>query len=79
MFRYIFPHKLTLLLSGYVQVHVKEDDIDRSHWGELESESESEEESESESEEEGPDDTGLVTPAEGWVTCSWKCHKKDFP
>ncbi|KAH3853443.1 splicing factor 3B subunit 2-like isoform X2 [Dreissena polymorpha] len=56
--------------SAEFETQVKDDDIDRSHWGELESESESEEESESESEEEGPDETGLVTPAEGLVTPS---------
>ena len=48
------------------QKEILEDDIDKSHWGELESESESEEESSSESEAEA-DDTGLVTPAEGCV------------
>ena len=48
-----------------LQTLIREDDIDHAKWGELESESESEEESESESEEEGPDDTGLITPAEG--------------
>ena len=47
-----------------IQKEVTEDDIDKSHWGELESESESEEESSEESEPEA-DETGLVTPAEG--------------
>lgn len=47
-----------------LQKEVQEDDIDKSHWGELESESESEEESSEESEPEA-DETGLVTPAEG--------------
>ena len=49
-----------------MQKEVQEDDIDKSHWGELESESESEEESSEESEAEA-DETGLVTPAEGYV------------
>ena len=40
---------------------MKEEDIDKSLWGELEEESSSEEES-SEEEEEIPDDTGLITP-----------------
>uniref|UniRef100_A0A336KXN9 CSON001151 protein n=1 Tax=Culicoides sonorensis TaxID=179676 RepID=A0A336KXN9_CULSO len=54
---------------------VNDDEIDRNLWGELESESE-ESESEEEEEEEGedmtnpPDETGLVTPAEGLVTPS---------
>ncbi|XP_063707669.1 splicing factor 3B subunit 2 [Culicoides brevitarsis] len=54
---------------------VNEDEIDRNLWGELESESE-ESESEEEEEDEGedlanqPDETGLVTPAEGLVTPS---------
>ena len=44
----------------------EEEELDKSHWGELESESESEEESEEEEEEK--DDSGLVTPAEGSVS-----------
>ncbi|XP_063426142.1 splicing factor 3B subunit 2-like [Mytilus trossulus] len=49
---------------------VKEEEIDKSLWGELEEESSSEEES-SEEEEELPDDTGLITPGpEGLVTPS---------
>lgn len=54
---------------------VNDDEIDRNLWGELESESE-ESESEEEEEDEGedlanpPDETGLVTPAEGLVTPS---------
>ena len=55
------------------QTPVQEDDIDKSHWGELESESESESESEEESEEEEEtvDKTGLVTPGDaGLVTPS---------
>jgi splicing factor 3B subunit 2 len=42
---------------------IEEEEIDKAHWGELESESESEEESEEEEEE--MDETGLITPAEG--------------
>ncbi|KAL5280410.1 SF3B2 family protein [Megaselia abdita] len=53
---------------------IDEGDIERGQWGELESESEesSEEESESEGEEipNIPDQSGLVTPAEGLVTPS---------
>ncbi|KAL4237418.1 Splicing factor 3B subunit 2 [Mactra antiquata] len=56
--------------SSDFETAVKEDDIDKAKWGELESESESEEESESESEEETPEDSGLITPAEGLVTPS---------
>ena len=52
------------ILFWLLQKEVQEDDIDKSHWGELESESESEEESSEESEPEA-DETGLVTPAEG--------------
>ncbi|XP_070180987.1 splicing factor 3B subunit 2-like isoform X2 [Littorina saxatilis] len=52
-----------------LQEAAEEEELDKSHWGELESESESEEESEEEDDEE-PDDTGLVTPAEGLVTPS---------
>ena len=50
----------------YSQAPVAEEEIDKSHWGELESESESEEESEEESDEDGAeaDMTGLVTPGE---------------
>lgn len=50
-----------------------DEEIDRTLWGELESESE---ESESEEEEDGedlggaPDESGLVTPAEGLITPS---------
>ena len=55
-----------LLIDLFIQKEVQEDDIDKSHWGELESESESEEESSEESEAEA-DETGLVTPAEGYV------------
>ncbi|KAL1513612.1 hypothetical protein ABEB36_003003 [Hypothenemus hampei] len=48
--------------------------VDRSAWGELESESEEESEEEEEEEEETeiqiPDESGLVTPAEGLVTPS---------
>ncbi|XP_077997203.1 splicing factor 3B subunit 2-like isoform X2 [Glandiceps talaboti] len=49
------------------QAPVEEEEIDRTPWGELESESEEEEEEEEESssDEEKPDDTGLITPAEG--------------
>ncbi|XP_070577299.1 splicing factor 3B subunit 2-like [Ptychodera flava] len=45
----------------------EEEEIDRTLWGELESESEEEEEEEEESssDEEKPDDTGLITPADG--------------
>lgn len=44
---------------------VKEEIVDRSHWGELESESESEEEvSDEEMEDEVPDTTGLITPGD---------------
>ncbi|XP_052785992.1 splicing factor 3B subunit 2-like [Mya arenaria] len=42
-----------------------EDGIDQSHWGELKIESEEENKTET-----GPDDTGLVTHAEGFVTLS---------
>ncbi|XP_060605446.1 splicing factor 3B subunit 2-like [Ruditapes philippinarum] len=56
--------------SSDFEAAVKDDDIDRSKWGELESESESEEESEEESDEETPEDSGLITPAEGLVTPS---------
>ena len=47
-------------------------EVDKSLWGELESESEeeSEEEEEEEEEQEEPDETGMVTPAEGLVTPS---------
>jgi hypothetical protein len=44
------------------QVPVKEEEIDKSLWGELEEESSSEEESSEEEEEELPDETGLITP-----------------
>lgn len=44
-----------------LQAPVKEEEIDKSLWGELEEESSSEEES-SEEEEELPDETGLITP-----------------
>lgn len=47
--------------------------VDRTLWGELESESEEESEEEEEQEEESqqpPDETGLVTPAEGLITPS---------
>ncbi|XP_006818701.1 splicing factor 3B subunit 2-like [Saccoglossus kowalevskii] len=49
------------------QTPSEEEDIDKTPWGELESESEeeSEEEESSEEEDEVPDDTGLITPAEG--------------
>ena len=43
---------------------------DTTLWGALESESESE--SEDEKEEEKPDDSGIVTPAEGYFTLL--CH-----
>lgn len=49
---------------------VEEEEIDKSHWGELEEESSSEEESDEEEEDE-EDMTGLVTPgAEGYVSVS---------
>lgn len=49
------------------QTIVSEEEIDKTHWGELESESECEE-SEEESSEEELDTTGLITPgAEGYV------------
>ncbi|XP_067680182.1 splicing factor 3B subunit 2-like [Haliotis asinina] len=54
--------------GGEFPAPIEEEEIDKSHWGELESESESEEESEEESDED--DQTGLVTPAEGLVTPS---------
>lgn len=57
----------------YFQSGVDEGDIDRNMWGELESESEeSSEEEEEEGEDLGnvPDESGLVTPAEGLVTPS---------
>lgn len=57
---------LNCLISD--QNEVEEEKIDQSQWGELESESESEEESE-ESEEEEKDESGLITPAEGYVCC----------
>ena len=60
------PNSTKLLIDLFTQKEVQEDDIDKSHWGELESESESEEESSEESEAEA-DETGLVTPAEGYV------------
>ena len=60
------PNSAELLIYLLLQKEVQEDDIDKSHWGELESESESEEESSEESEAEA-DETGLVTPAEGYV------------
>ncbi|XP_052106749.1 splicing factor 3B subunit 2-like [Mytilus californianus] len=56
--------------SADFQAPVKEEEIDKSLWGELEEESSSEEES-SEEEEELPDETGLITPGpEGLVTPS---------
>ncbi|XP_014770914.1 splicing factor 3B subunit 2 [Octopus bimaculoides] len=56
--------------SGEFQTIVSEEEIDKTHWGELESESECEE-SEEESSEEELDTTGLITPgAEGLVTPS---------
>lgn len=60
------------LQGGEAAPPVPEEDIDKTHWGELESESESEEESEEESDEgEELDATGLVTPGEtGLVTPS---------
>ncbi|XP_075248938.1 splicing factor 3B subunit 2-like [Convolutriloba macropyga] len=46
-------------------------DIDKRHWGEMESESEEEEDDESEEEQEAPDASGLITPGtEGLVTPS---------
>ncbi|XP_076442463.1 uncharacterized protein LOC143281241 isoform X2 [Babylonia areolata] len=54
--------------GGDAQEAAEEEEVDKSHWGELESESESEEESEEEEEEK--DESGLVTPAEGLVTPS---------
>lgn len=48
----------------------QEEEIDKSHWGEMESESEEEEELESDEEEEDADESGLITPAEGLVTPS---------
>ncbi|GAB6022130.1 Splicing factor 3B subunit 2 [Chamberlinius hualienensis] len=56
--------------SADYQNNIPEEEVDRSHWGELESESESESEVEEEEEEvgEGEDDIdkdGLVTPADG--------------
>lgn len=54
--------------GGDSQEAAEEEEVDKSHWGELESESESEEESEEEEEEK--DESGLVTPAEGLVTPS---------
>lgn len=47
--------------------------VDRTLWGELESESEEEseeEEEEDDKDKQGPDESGLVTPAEGLVTPS---------
>ncbi|KAK3587750.1 hypothetical protein CHS0354_042705 [Potamilus streckersoni] len=55
--------------SAEFQMPVQEEEIDRTHWGEVESESEEEESSEEESEGE-EDEMGLVTPAEGMVTPS---------
>lgn len=56
---------LNFALTICVQVVVEEEDIDKSHWGELEEESSSEEESDEEDEDD-EDMTGLVTPgAEG--------------
>lgn len=58
---------------NFQQNGIDEGDIERNQWGELESESE---ESSEEEEEEGedltnqPDESGLVTPAEGLVTPS---------
>lgn len=58
------------------QMHIQEEEIDHTLWGELESESseESEEEDEEEEDEEegekAEDESGLVTPAEGLVTPS---------
>lgn len=57
----------------YFQNGVDEGDIERNTWGELESESEEsseEEEDEGEDLANAPDETGLVTPAEGLVTPS---------
>lgn len=57
----------------YVQGILDEGDIDRNMWGELESESEEsseEEEDEGEDMADVPDESGLVTPAEGLVTPS---------
>lgn len=72
--RKVFYNTVCILLS--VQEAAEEEELDKSHWGELESESESEEESEEEDDEE-PDDTGLVTPAEGLVNCLSVCLSVD--
>ena len=69
----IFFYSFSLISVDDLQSGVDEGDIDRNVWGELESESE---ESSEEEEEEGedlanaPDESGLVTPAEGLVTPS---------
>ncbi|CAG9766267.1 unnamed protein product [Ceutorhynchus assimilis] len=63
---------------GTNQIHIddigEDPSVDRSLWGELESESEEESEEEEDDEEETetqvPDESGLVTPAEGLVTPS---------
>lgn len=73
---YWSPYSLMLRNFNWffsIQSGIEEGDIDRVMWGELESESEESSEEEEEEGEDlgnGPDESGLVTPAEGLATPS---------